>query len=212
MLPSATTDHKTLLREALTKALPGEMAHRVLLPHGRGLYPAAGVNNIKQSSVLVLIFPENGQLHTCLIRRPTTMRHHGGQIAFPGGRSELSDKSLVQTALRESFEEIGIGESQIEIVGALTPLYVEVSNFMINPFVGWCESLPPFKPDNREVDELLIIPVDKFLSQTTEWRSVVTPRGNLNVPGFFIDPPFIWGATAMIISEFKEIYLSLKKR
>ena len=204
---------KARLIEALRQALPGEKAHRLMLPPGRDLYPETGKGIVIQSSVLILIFPDNGILHTCLIRRPASMRNHGGQIAFPGGRYEKSDQELVRTALRESFEEIGVIDDQIDILGLLTPIYIEVSNFMINPFIGWCETVPHFKIDSREVDELFIVPVENLLSQTTnELRNVVTPRGTLNVPGFFIDPVFIWGATAMIISEFKEIYLSITNR
>ena len=160
-----------------------------------------------QSSVLMLIFPDNGVLHTCLISRPATMRNHGGQIAFPGGRYEPSAKSLIHTALRESYEEIGLNDNQLEIIGALTPIYVQVSNFTINPFIGWCESLPGFEIDKREVDELYIIPVEKLMHPTSGLsKEVVTTRGTFDAPGFYIDPVFIWGATAMILSEFKEIY------
>jgi len=206
MLPWESTDLKTRLKEALANALPGERAHRRMLPDGRDLYPVAGWTNIKQSSVLMLIFPENGLLHTCLIKRPVTMRNHGGQIAFPGGKYELSDRELVLTALRESFEEIGTDKNGIEVIGALTPIYVQVSNFTINPFIGWCETLPEFRIDHQEVDELFKLPIEKILNKTVlEWRNVITPRGNFDVPGFYIDPLFIWGAAAMIISEFREV-------
>jgi 8-oxo-dGTP pyrophosphatase MutT (NUDIX family) len=138
------------------------------------------------------------------------MRHHGGQLAFPGGRHEFFDKDLLYTALRESFEEIGTDNSQIEILGALTPLYIQVSNFMINPFIGWYDKLPHFEIDNREVDKLFIVPVEKLLLNTArKIRKVNTIHGTFNVPGYYVNQLFIWGATAMIISEFNEIYLSL---
>jgi len=163
-----------------------------------------------QSSVLMLLFPENGKIHTCLIRRPTTMRNHAGQLAFPGGRFEPSDKTLLQTALRESFEEIGTDNNQLEIVGALTPLYVQVSNFTINPFIGWSETIPAFQTDKREVDEIFKIPVEKFLHHATlQVQKISTVNGTFEVSGFYIDQLFIWGATAMIISEFNEIYRSI---
>ena len=213
MLASELTNIKIRLKEALTNALPGEMAHRRMLPQGRDLYPVTGINEIKQSSVLMLIFPENGQLHTCLIRRPVTMRNHGGQIAFPGGKYEPSDRELVRTALRESFEEIGTDGNSVDIIGSLTPIYVQVSNFSITPFIGWSETIPEFRIDNREVDELFKIPLKRILDETThEWSNVITPHGSFEVPGFYIDPLFIWGATAMIISEFREVYLSITDR
>lgn len=203
---------KDLLREALGKELPGEKAHRLMLPQGRELFPDAGKTNMIQSSVLMHIFPHQGEIHTCLIRRPETMRNHGGQLAFPGGRYEVQDQELIRTAIRESAEEIGTEEEHIEIIGALTPIYVQVSNFTINPFIGWSETYPVFKIDTREVAELFVVPLEKFIHpETRQLRKVETPRGTLKAPGFFLDPLFVWGATAMIISEFSELYRSVIK-
>jgi 8-oxo-dGTP pyrophosphatase MutT (NUDIX family) len=202
---------KNRLKEALQKELPGETAHRKMLPKGRNLYPEAGKANMIQSSVLMLIFPHNEELNTCLIRRPSNMRNHGGQIAFPGGRYEPSDNDLVQTALRESFEEIGLNDHQLEVIGSLSPIYVQVSNFTINPFIGWCQTSPRFNIDHREVDELFLIPIEKLLHPSTiRSKEVSTLRGTFVVPGFYLDQIFIWGATAMIISEFNQIYDSVR--
>lgn len=210
MLRSELINIKARLKEALNSDLPGESAHRLMLPQGRDLYPTTDKSSITQSSVLMLFFPYNGKINTCLIRRPSTMRNHGGQLAFPGGRCEPSDKDLIQTALRESFEEIGTNSNQLEIIGALTPLYVQISNFTINPFIGWSETLPLFTIDNREVDEIFLIPVEKLLHHSAnQLRMVTTIHGTYEVPGFYIDELFIWGATAMIISEFNEIFKSL---
>lgn len=202
---------KNSLKEALQKTLPGEDAHRLMLPVGRELYPEAGKQNIIQSSVLIILFPlDDGSIQTCLIRRPAGMRNHGGQIAFPGGRFEPTDQNLIQTALRESFEEVGVCSDQLEIIGALTPIYVQVSNFTINPFIGWCHTRPNFKIEESEVDELLIVPIEKLLHpKTLQTKEVITLRGNFNVPGYDIDSIFIWGATAMILSEFNQIYRSV---
>ena len=206
---SEPTYLKNRLKEALGNELPGEHAHRRMLPAGRELHPAAGQKNIIQSSVLILLFPDAGEISTCLIRRPTGMKNHAGQIAFPGGRFESTDKDLSQTALRESFEEIGVESNQVEIIGELTPIYVNVSNFTINPFIGWCETKPDFKADDREVDELFIVTMKKLLHpQTYQSKDVITPRGIIYAPGYLIDTMFIWGATAMILTEFNEIYSS----
>lgn len=208
--PSDNITIKTRLTEALKCELPGEKAHIRMLPKGRGLYPVSEINPVIQSSVLMLLFPFDGLINTCLIRRPSSMTHHGGQIAFPGGKFETSDKELFQTALRESFEEIGTDKNTIEILGALTPLYVQVSNFKINPFLGWSDVLPQFMIDKREVDELFKIPVEKLhLHPSDHLRMVETSHGSIEVPGYEIDRLFIWGATAMIISEFNEIYKSI---
>ncbi len=210
MLTSEFSNIKLIFIKALTNELPGEKAHKLMLPQGRDLSPVADKNTILQSSVLMLLFPKHGTINTCLIRRPPTMRNHGGQISFPGGRHEPSDNDLAQTALRESFEEIGTEINSIEILGKLSPLYVHVSNFMINPFLGWCETMPKFEIDNQEVDEIFTIPVGKFLNHTRkQFQKVSTIQGIIEVPGFYIDNLFIWGATAMIISEFNEIFKSL---
>jgi 8-oxo-dGTP pyrophosphatase MutT (NUDIX family) len=85
-------------------------------------------NRLKSSSVLLLLFPENGILKICLIKRPMHMKHHAGQIALPGGRVEKGE-TAIEAALRETNEEIGIDTSKIEILGSLSELYVEVSRF-----------------------------------------------------------------------------------
>jgi 8-oxo-dGTP pyrophosphatase MutT (NUDIX family) len=198
---------KTRLKEALSSELPGESAHRLMLPQGRELYPITDNSVVIQSSVLIVLFPHKGTINTCLIRRPLNMRNHGGQYAFPGGRYETCDTDLFQTALRESFEEIGTDRNQLEIIGGLTPLYIQISNFVINPVIAWSEKMPDFKIDNQEVDELFIIPVEKFLNhELSPLKEVTTIRGTFEVPGYYIDPLFIWGATAMIIAEFNEIF------
>jgi 8-oxo-dGTP pyrophosphatase MutT (NUDIX family) len=210
VLLSELINIKVRLKEALNSKLPGESAHRLMLPQGRELYPVADSSGIIQSSVLVLLFPYKGKINTCLIKRPLKMRNHGGQIAFPGGRYETYDTDLFQTALRESFEEIGTDPNHLEVIGTLTTLYVQVSNFAINPVIAWSGTTPHFKVDNREVDELFIIPVEKFLNRTTsQLREVTTTHGTFEVPGYFVDQLFIWGATAMIISEFTEIFKRL---
>ena len=210
MLQSELNNIRIRLTETLRHELPGERAHRLMLPKGRELYPAADNCSILQSSVLMLLFPNHDKINTCLIRRPSAMRNHGGQIAFPGGRTEPGDKDLRETALRESFEEIGTDSSQIEIIGTLTPLYVQVSNFTIHPFIGWTEIMPRFNIDSREVDEIFIVPVERFLHHTAvQSRAVTTANGTFDVPGFYIDQLFVWGATAMIISEFNEVLKKL---
>jgi 8-oxo-dGTP pyrophosphatase MutT (NUDIX family) len=210
VLQSEFVHTKTRLREALASKLPGEKAHRLMLPQGRELLPKTDISTIVQSSVMMLLFPHKGKINTCLIKRPSAMRHHAGQVAFPGGRHEPEDKDLLYTALRESYEEIGTEFNQIEILGALTPLYVQVSNFMINPFIGWSDLFPHFEIDKHEVDEIFIIPLEQLLHHSAnQYRKVNAIHGVLDVPGFYIDNLFIWGATAMIISEFNELFLSI---
>ncbi len=200
------------LIKALKGKLPGENAHRLMLPEGRELISTNDPITITQSSVLMLMFPHDGEIHTCLIRRPTGMRNHGGQVAFPGGKFEPSDRDLSETAKRESFEEVGITPNSFEIIGALSPVYVQVSNYKINPFIGWCNESPEFKIDNREVDQLLILPIAKLIHpHTIQSQIVYTTHGTFDVPGFLVESTFIWGATAMIISEFSALFRVLEE-
>ncbi len=125
------------IKEALLQHLPGAASHMKMLPKNRVLKVAPNKkSHLKFSSVLLLLFPEEDNLKICLIKRPMHMKYHAGQIALPGGQVEKGETTL-ETALRETHEEIGIDTSNIEILGSLSELYVEVSRFIIHPFVGW---------------------------------------------------------------------------
>ena len=202
---------KTYLKEYLQGALPGINAHSKMLPPGRRLKTNANeLSSVKMSSVLLLLFPEGEQLYICLTKRPHTMKHHPGQISFPGGKVEKDDTSAEMTALREAREEVGIDQHQIEILGKLSDLYVEVSQFSIQPFLAWADQKPEFLVDFGEVEKLILFPVSDFI--TNEIISEIeleTVTGSLRVKYYPYDGEFIWGATAMILSELIEI---LKKQ
>jgi 8-oxo-dGTP pyrophosphatase MutT (NUDIX family) len=204
---------QSYLRFALSNSLPGEKAHRLLLPEGRKLKPVTSDLSVNQSGVLLTLFPDNEQLYTCFIRRPETMKNHAGQISFPGGRQEDKDPDLIATALRESQEEVGVIPSNVDILGRLSPLYVPVSNFFISPVVGWSESKPDFQINHTEVDDLILVPVAELMApdaiQTTQIEMRNGPR---EVPCFRFNGHIIWGATAMIFSEFREILKQMPVR
>lgn len=165
-----------------------------------------------QSGVLLLIFQEGKSKKLVLIRRPVTMKNHAGQIAFPGGKMEPQDNGIVETALRESKEEIGIAPEKVRVIGTLSPVYVQVSNFVIHPVVGWYDSQPDFKMEATEVANVHIISIeDMLLPSSLTIHNVETLSGLLSVPGFSIDGLFIWGATAMILTEFLEIYTKINR-
>ena len=135
------------------------------------------------------------------------MKFHGGQIAFPGGRHEETDKNLIDTAIRESHEEIGIIPDKIKILGELTPLYVSVSNFYINPVVGWCNTEPEFTVNTHEVSELITLPLSILASkETVQMKNIETLSGMSSVPCYATNNLIIWGATAMILSEFLSLF------
>ena len=143
---------------------------------------------------------------TCLIRRPSTMKNHAGQIAFPGGKQEKEDRDLIGTALREANEEIGLAIEAVELLGTLTPVYVQVSNFLITPVVVWSQDLPEIRIDRSEVDEAFFIALEDLVDQKKyAEREVDTSTGKITVFGFEINGCFIWGATAMLLAELADI-------
>lgn len=192
------------IKLALEKELPGIDSHKKLLPVGRSLHaPTANNAIVKRSSVLLLLFQEKGSMKVCLIKRPSTMKHHAGQIAFPGGKIEKGETAL-ETAFRETQEEIGILKKDVSILGVLSDLYVEVSNFIIHPYVGWLEDMPEFSINTYEVDKMIILPLSLFKNEFSEVE-LNTLTGNLKVPCIRYNEEIIWGATAMILSEFYDL-------
>ena len=198
---------KTYLKDALLGELPGLAAHRKLLPPGRRLKTFEHeLSTVKLSSVLLLLFPEGERLYICLMKRPSTMRHHPGQISFPGGKVEKEDVSAEMTALREAREEVGIDPSSIEILGKLSDLYVEISKFSIQPFLAWADKKPDFILNSGEVEELILFPISDFVSEETiSETELETFSGTLRVNYYPYKGEVIWGATAMILSELFEI-------
>lgn len=192
------------IAKALEGKLPGSKSHQKMLPQNRALkVMPEDINRVKYSSVLLLLFLENNELTACLIKRPLHMKHHGGQIALPGGKIEIGE-TAINTALRETYEEIGIQPNQIELLGSLTEFYVEVSRFQIQPFVGWLQKKPEFMLNYNEVDKMVLLPIGKFKSPFNEVE-LQTVSGKLTVPCIKYNDEIIWGATAMILSEFSDI-------
>ena len=192
------------IRNALLGHLPGGSSHAKMLPPGRELTISEDeLNKAKKSSVLLLLFNNEGELTACLIKRPKHMKFHPGQIAMPGGRIEKGESKL-ETALRETEEEIGITSDKIEILGSLSELYVSVSRFLIHPFVGWLKEKPQFILNKHEVEKTILFPVFNYRNNfdSTELKTV---SGYLKVPCVKFENEIIWGATAMILSEFYDL-------
>ena len=195
------------LEEALHRELPGFEAHAKMLPPGRRLKTREDeLASVKQSSILLLLFPDGEQIYTCLTKRPITMTFHPGQISFPGGKVEKEDISAEMTALREAREEIGIDTSNIRILGKLSDLYVEVSRFSIQPFLAWADKRPEFHINIGEVEDLILFPLSDFVSnETISETELETVTGKLLIKYYPYNGEIIWGATAMILSELIEI-------
>ena len=165
-------------------------------------------DNCRQAGVLLLLYPHaiNGrapELFLTLTRRREYPGVHSGQISFPGGRREEGE-TLQTTALRETAEEVGVLPESVRVIGQLSALYTPPSNFCIYPFVAFGRSRPTFRPDPREVAELIEAPLslllDPAIRKEETWH--FENYGNRQVPFFELYGHKVWGATAMILSEF----------
>ena len=195
------------LKTNLQKPLPGEeaqfeMAHvnREKLADISGDY-----SNYRPSAVLILLYPnEQQQTSVLLIERMTYDGHHSGQIALPGGKAELNDLDLQATALREFFEETG-SDTTPTVIGRLTPVYIPVSKFMVQPFVSYVEQKPNFSASAYEVNELIEWEINHLLNPNIIKETTIEPTPGLKIktPYFDVQGKVLWGATAMMLNELK---------
>lgn len=192
-----------VVRRALTRPLPGlaaqldmSPAYRAQMLRDRTPPPAP-----KHAGVLILMYPHDGQLFFPLTRRTDSVENHKGQISLPGGAQETGE-SLQEAALRETCEELQVCFEHWEILGALTPLYIPPSGFLISPFVSYSPTRPAFFADPVEVAEVIETPLPLLLDPATVVRETWEWRGeSVEVPFFYIYGHKVWGATAMVLSE-----------
>lgn len=200
--------HIQNLKRGFEEPLPGEMAHKKMMPKSRVNYPVSSPSGLapKEGSVLILLYPKGDKLYFPLMLRPNYNGVHGGQISLPGGKKEQKDKSFIETAIREAEEEIGIKSKEVTILGQLTTLYVFASNFKVIPTVGYTSSTPMFIPNPYEVEAIIETPLDDLLDSSLIKTTVLNVRGfDLEAPYFDFAGNVVWGATAMILSEFKAL-------
>ncbi len=201
----------TSIESSLRKPLPGWEGQRLLAPEFREeemLRMRHKMNSARQSAVLLLIYENFRELTIPFIKRASYDGIHSGQISLPGGKKEETDRDFSHTALRETHEELGIATDDIEIVGQLSDLYIPPSNFMVKVFVGFSKHVPDFKPDAVEVDSVIQIPLrDFFRSEVVKRKAFYRSSDGKEktAPYFDLKRAQIWGATAMILSEFIEL-------
>lgn len=193
------------LGEGLSRPLPGKDA-QFRMAHAIRLADVLVPTDARQAAVLALFYPKNHQWHIALIERSASNPHdrHSGQISFPGGRLDAEDGTLLDTALRESEEEIGVPRGEVSILGALTDLYIPVSNFHVFPFVGYLPQTPVLMPQQGEVEAIVEAPFSVFWGMVGKQRADISFGAGMilpDVPCFEVEGRIIWGATAMIMSE-----------
>lgn len=167
------------------------------------------IKGAKQAGVMALFYPDaNENTKLALILRNTYKGVHSAQIGFPGGKFETVDTSLKATALRETFEEIGVPIQQIDVIKQLTELYIPPSNFYVQPYIGVIRQTPHFVKQETEVSEIVEVLLSDFLDDKAVTAHEVQTSHNaiVEVPAFELNGHIVWGATAMILSEIKDLF------
>lgn len=203
------SDH---LNKVIEVPLPGIKAHKTLSPLNRSLFSKHDIPvNAKKAGVLVLIYPcKNNEANIILTKRAKYKGLHSHQISFPGGKKNNDDINLKQTAIRETFEEVGLSEKHINTHKQLTSIYIPISNFQVNPYLATSSNFPVFTK-NYEVEEIIHLSIKELLNDKN-LSSFKMPNLNTKetqTPCFFFEDHCVWGATAMILNEVKEILKKL---
>lgn len=189
--------------------LGGLDAQFKLAPELRLRYNADKIkaNNPRKAAVLALFYPNEKKETTFLLtERASYKGTHSAQISFPGGKIDVLDTNLQETALRETFEEVGLLPTSIQIIRELTDVYIPPSNFLATPFIGFVNKKPLFKT-NYEVENIIEVSVADLLNETslTTVNLTTSYMANVDVPCFKLNDYIVWGATAMMLSEIKEL-------
>ena len=195
--------------QAFDLPLPGKQAHTELAPYRNEIELDFKNKNPKIASTLLLIYPKDGETFFCLIERQEYEGTHSNQISFPGGKNE-SGESMKETALRETMEEIGVDPISINIIGELSQVFVPPSNFLIHPFVGYCDFTPDFRANEREVKRIIEVNIDELFKKDVikiKKMSFKKSSGNVNfeVPYLDLNNKIVWGATSVILNEFRKL-------
>lgn len=192
------------IKYQLTQELPGKEAQLLMLPSFRAM-KKANKPPIK-SSVLILLYPFKNDIYTVLIKRAEYDGFHSSQISFPGGKYENSDKDLSKTALRETYEEIGVSPNSINIIGQISSIYIPVSNFTAKPYIGYIKEKPDFKTDNFEVNRVINVKISELQDNKNKQLGIFkVGNKQIQAPCYNANGNKIWGATAMVLSEFLKI-------
>lgn len=185
--------------------LPGIRSHKKMSFTNRNFEKPS---NAIPSAVSILLFQENNSIYFPLIKRSNNSIHHKNQIALPGGKLEPNE-NIFQCAIRETNEEIGIPTHQIFPVRNLTELYIPVSNYIVYPIITYTTIVPNFIFSNQEVDKIIICSINDLLHFTKQYSKVkLSTNVTINAPSFIFKDEIIWGATALILNEFKEILMN----
>ena len=197
------------LRQRLVLPLPGTEAQYKMANAERRVNSSRIKipDNHRKGAVLILLYEDENKICFPLIIRPEYDGVHSGQVALPGGGFDPEDETLQNTALREAQEEIGIFKNDVVILGALSPLYIPPSNFLVHPFIGMLSYRPHFVPDETEVAGIIETDLESVMDETLVGEKIIKLSNGMEIttPFFDIQKQTVWGATAMILSEVKSV-------
>lgn len=197
----------------LRKPLPGAVAHQMMraTPVGNVLPNFQHKLPPRPGSVLILLYPDRQKVLFPLIQRPEYTGAHSGQISLPGGKAE-GNEDAIATALREAEEEIGIKADQINVLGCLSEFFVIPSNFLVTPVIGFVDSVPNWVPDAVEVERIILGDIESLMNPQAIQAKEILAAGKfaMHAPYFDVEGQVVWGATAMMLNEFRSILLEMK--
>lgn len=209
-----TFDMVARLRTALSLPLPGLDAQLRMSPTPRlGWDPTTFPAGASDGAALLLVYPHEGAFHIALTVRGSGLRTHTGQVSLPGGRVDAGE-TIEMAALREAAEEVGVDPASVQVLGRLTPLHIPISGFLLHPVVGFTGTRPVFQPAEWEVARIIEAPVWRLCDAGTVRREARTRQidgapAEIEVPFYDVQGEKVWGATAMVLSEFCAILSTL---
>lgn len=180
-------------------------AQLIMMPEGRNeIKPLDDSIPAREGAVAIIFFQKSSTYHVFYIRRPDYDGVHGGQVSFPGGKSEPCDKSLLETAQRECFEEIGVVLSKSDYVGRLAELFIPISNINVTPFLFVLDCEPDLNIDEHEVAYVFSVSLEEIVNDdNVQSKQRVFDGKKFEIPFFKWNNECIWGATAMMSSQIK---------
>lgn len=204
------SDFKNKIQDLKNEPLGGLSSQLKLAPKLRLQFSEELIKskNPKKAAVLALFYPDkNNQTRFLLTLRANYKGKHASQVSFPGGKVDKKDSNIQATALRETFEEVGVVTNDIIIIRQISDSYIPPSNFLVSPFIGIVYKKPIFKK-NYEVANLIEVLLSDLLndSNLTSKKIETSYMQKINVPCFKLNNYIVWGATAMILSEIKDLF------
>ncbi len=195
-------------REVQLEMAPLERLKKLTIAEIDKLHP-------RQAAVMALFYPDiNEETHIILILRKRYKGVHSNQVGFPGGKVEEADRDLEHTALRETEEEVGVSQKDVTVFKKLTNIYIPPSNFWVQSFIGYTTHYPDFVPQESEVEALIEVPLAQLLTKDLKTTTIITNSymNQVEVPSYTLGGHIVWGATAMMLSEVRSIFInSLRK-